>query len=156
VTDTKRQQIKAKVAKGEARNRERSLSERAIEARDSAVVFAKENPLLLIVGGVAFGVAVSLLFRRSPTRKVAEQGARKASGLAWVAAQFALPLIQQAIAGASEAGRSGLGHLEEFGETAGGKARGLGSKAAGRASETLGVAKDAGKRIAKAVRSRAH
>lgn len=156
MTDKKRQQIKAKVAKGEARNRERTLGERAIEARDSAVDFAKENPLLVIVGSVALGVVVSMLFKRSPTRKAAETGARKASGLAWFAVQMALPMIQQAIAGASEAGRNGLGKLEDFGETAGGKAKGLGRGAADRAGETLGAAKSAGKRIAKAVRARAH
>lgn len=160
MTDKKRQQIKAKVAKGQARAaaRERSFPERAAEVRDSAIVFAKENPLLVIVGGVALGVAVSMLFSRP--RKAAKKSARKASGFAWLAAEMALPFIQQALAGASEAGRAGLDRFEDFSETAGGKARVLGRSAADRAGDTLGAAKDAakgaGSRIAKAVRSRAH
>lgn len=164
MTDQKRQQIKSKVKKGQARvqAREQTLQERAAEVRDSAISFAKENPLLVIAGGLALGVAVSMLFRRprEAGEKVAKQASKKASGLAILAAEIALPFIQQAIASATDAGRAGLDRVEELGESAGEKARTLGRAGHDRASETLdaaeGVARSTGRRIARAVRSRAH
>lgn len=164
MTDKKRQQIKDKVAKGEARvrERERSLQERAAQIRDDAVAFARENPVLVVVGALALGAAVSLLFRRprKASEKVAKQAGKRVSGLAVLLAEFALPLIQQAIAGASEAGRAGLERAEELGEEAVERAGTLGRAGAHRASETIevaqGAARNAGRRIARAVRSRAH
>lgn len=164
MTDKKRQQIRNKVKKGEARvrARERTLSQRAAEARDSAAGFARENPLLVIAGGLALGVAVSMLFHRprEAGEKAARRASKKASGLAMLAAEVALPFIQQAIAGASEAGRTGIDRIEELGEEAGDRARTLGRAGADRAGETLeaaqGVARDTGRRIAKAIRDRAH
>lgn len=166
--DKKRQQIKNKVKQGQARvqARERKPPQRAAGKRDSAVDFAKENPLLVIVGGLALGAAVSMLFRRprEASEKAARQASKKASGLAMLAAEVALPFIQQAIAGAGDAGRAGLDRIEELGETAGERARTLGRTGADRAGETLetaqgvarGMARGAGRRIAKAVRSRAY
>src|SRR5690606_11210461 len=91
VSDKKRQQIRDKVKKGEARvrARERTLSQRAAEARDSAAGFARENPLLVIAGGLALGVAVSMLFRRprEAGEKAARRASKKASGLAMLAAE---------------------------------------------------------------------
>lgn len=164
MTDKKRQQIKNKVQKGEARvrARERTLPQRAAEARDSAVDFAKENPLLVIAGGLAIGVALSMLFRRPREvgEKAARQASKKASGLAMLVAEIALPFIQQAIAGAGEAGRAGIERAEELGETAGERARSLGRVGADHAGETLeaaqGIARGARRRIAKTVRSHTH
>lgn len=164
MSEKKRQQIKSKVKKGEARNRARedSLTKRAAEARDSAVSFVRENPLLTIAGAVAVGVAVSMLFRRprEVTGKAAKQASRKASSLATVAVQVALPFIQQAIAGASDAGRAGVERAEELGESASKRAHILGRAGQARADETLEAAesavKNAGRRIAKAVRARAN
>jgi hypothetical protein len=164
VTDKKRQQIRSKVKKGQARvrAREQALPQRATGARDSAVEFAKENPMLVIAGGLALGVAVSMLFRRprEAGEKAARQASRKASGLAILAAEMALPFIQQAMAGVSDAGRAGMDRAEELGEATGARARTLGRAGADRASETLEAAQDvargAGRRIARAVRSRAY
>jgi hypothetical protein len=164
VSDKKRQQIKDKVRKGQARaaERERTLPQRAADVRDSAAQFARENPLLVIAGGLALGVAVSMLFRRprEAGEKAARRASKRASGLAMLAAEVALPFIQQAIAGASEAGRAGIDRMEELGEEAGDRARTLGRAGADRAGETLeaaqGIARDTGRRIARAVRDRAH
>jgi ElaB/YqjD/DUF883 family membrane-anchored ribosome-binding protein len=164
VTDKKRQQIKSKVKKGEARvrARERTLPQRAAEVRDSATSFAKENPLLVIGGGLALGVAVSMLFRRPREvgEKAAKRASKKASGLAMLAAEVALPFIQQAMASAGEAGRAGIDRVEELGETAAERARAARQASAERAGETVDAAQDmtrgAGRRIAKAIRLRAH
>lgn len=153
MTDAKRQQLKAKVEKGEARLRERQgWADRAVQARDTALDLAREHPLLVVAGGLALGFLVSTMFKRSPTRKVAEQGTRKVGRFVWLAAELALPFVQQALAGAGEAGRAGRDKLEDFGEAAGDRARKLGRGAATRAGETLETARDAGRRFAKAVR----
>lgn len=151
MTDKRRQQLKAKVSAGEARNRAResSLAERAAQMRDDALDLARDHPLLVVAGGLAVGFAVSLLFRKSPTRKATKKAAKKTSGLATLAVQLALPLVQQALSGARDAGHDGFGRLEGFGAAAGERARTLGRQAAERAAGT-------GHRIAKAVRSRAH
>lgn len=152
MSETKRQQIRKKVAAGEARNKAReeaTLAQRAAQMRDDALDLAREHPVLVVVGGLALGFAVSLMFKRSPTRQVSEKAAKKASGFAVLAAELAIPLIRSALSGAGEAGQKGLGRIEEFGEAAGEKARSAGQAAAERASS-------AGQRIARAVRSRAH
>jgi hypothetical protein len=154
VTDAKRQRLKAKVEKGEARlrERERSWSERAAEARDTALDLAREHPLLVVAGGLALGFLVSTMFKRSPTRKVAEQGAKKGGRLVWMAAELALPFVQQALVSATDAGRAGKDRLEDFGDVAGDRARKLGRGAADRAGDTLEAARGAGRRFAKAIR----
>lgn len=154
MSDRKRQQLRDKVAKGQARQRERerTLGERVTEMRDSAIDLAREHPLLVVAGGLALGFLVSTMFKRSPTRKVAEKGVKRAGGLGLVAVELALPFIQQAIAGASEAGKAGRERIEDFGEAAGERARTVGRTAASRAGDTLEAARGAGRRFAKAVR----
>jgi hypothetical protein len=160
VTDSKRQQLKAKVAKGQARLRERQTwAERAAQARDTALDLARDHPLLVVAGGLALGFLVSTLFKRSPTRKLAgevaeqaERGARKGGRLVWMAAEFALPFVQQALVSATETGRTGRDKLGDFGEAAGDRARKLGREATSRAEDTLEAARGAGRRFAKAVR----
>jgi hypothetical protein len=136
---------------GEARNRAReaTLRERAVKMRDDALDLARDHPLLVVAGGLAIGFAVSLLVQRSPTRKAGKKVAKKTSGLAVLAVELALPLIRDALIGARDAGREGLGRLEGIGATAGERARDFGYRAAGRAT-------GAGKRIARVVRARAH
>jgi hypothetical protein len=150
VSNAKRQQLKDRVSKGEARlrERERTLGERVTEMRDSAIDLAREHPLLVVAGGLALGFLVSTMFKRSPTRKVAEKGAGKARGLGLLAVELALPFIQQALVSATDAGKAGRERLEDLGEVAGDRAR----SAASRAGETLEAARGAGRRFAKAVR----
>src|SRR5688572_25359187 len=161
MTDAKRQQLKSKVAAGQARNRDLGRTtvvdragERAIEAKDKFVEFAKEHPIATVAGGLALGILVSSLFKRSPTRKMAG----RAAGIAAIGAELALAYAQQAMAAANEAGKAGADRLGDLAETAGSSARSTGRAAADRASD-LGeaarvVARDAGKRLSKALRNR--
>src|SRR5690606_16656973 len=134
----KRNALKAKVAAGEARHRDMGRTtivdragERALEAKDKFVAFAKEHPVATVAGGVALGVLVSGLFRRSPTRKAGN----KAAGLAAVGAQMAWSYAQQAIAAAQEAGRHGVDRMDHLGDTIGKSARATRRDAAERAGD---------------------
>lgn len=161
MTDAKRSQIKDKVAAGQKRNEDRGRTtivdragEAAIEAKDKFTAFAKEHPIATVAGGLAIGILVSGLFKRSPTRKLGS----KAAGLAAVGAEFALAYAQQALEAANEAGRVGASKLEDLGETLGSTARTAGRAGAERAGDlgetALSVSRDAGKKLSKAIRDR--
>jgi hypothetical protein len=165
MTDAKRQQLKNKIAAGEARNRDLGRTtivdragEAALEAKDKFVAFAKEHPVATVAGGVALGILVSALFKRSPTRRLGGKAAKAAGGVAALGAEFALAYAQQAMAAANEAGREGAHKLGELGEAVGATARSRGRVAADRAGEWTESARlatrDAGKRLGKALRSR--
>ena len=73
--DAKRTQLKKKIEAGEARNKARAeptlidrTGEKAIEAKDKFTAFAKEHPIATVAGGLALGILISGLFKRSPTR----------------------------------------------------------------------------------------
>src|SRR6187402_2247011 len=165
MTDTNRQQLKAKVAAGQARNRDMGRTtivdragEKAIEAKDKFVEFAKEHPIATVAGGVAIGILVSGLFKRSPTRKLGGAAAKRAGTIAALGAEFALAYAQQAMTAANEAGREGAHRLGELGETVGDGARSTSRAALDRAGDLTDAARvvtrDVGKRLAKALRSR--
>jgi len=165
MTDAKRQQLKTKVAAGQARNRDLGRTtivdragEKAIEAKDKFVEFAKEHPVATVAGGLALGVLISGLFKRSPTRKLGGIAAKRAGTIAALGAEFALAYAQQAMTAANEAGRDGAHKLGELGETVGGSARSTGRAALDRAGDLSDAARtvtrDAGKRLGKALRSR--
>lgn len=159
--DAKRTQLKKKVAAGQARHSDGDRTtivdragEAAIEAKDKFTAFAREHPIATVAGGVAVGVFISGLFKRSPTRRVASRAAGKAAGLAAIGAELALAYAQQAMDAANDAGRAGARHLDGLGDTA----RGVGRDAAHRASDAgesaLAMTRAAGKRLSKAIRSR--
>ena len=163
MTDAKRKTLKQKVAAGQARNQARTentttiidrAGEAAIEAKDKFTAFAKEHPIATIAGGLAIGVLVSGLFKRSPTRKVATKAASRAAGLAAIGAELALTYAQQAMSAASEAGRTGADKLDDLGDSA----RDIGRDAASRAGEfgesARLAARNTGRRVARAIRSR--
>ena len=165
MTDAKREQLKTRIAAGEARNRDLGRTtivdragEAAIEAKDKFVAFAKEHPIATVAGGVALGVLVSSLFKRSPTRKLGKAATKRAGTIAALGAEFAMAYAQQAMTMANEAGREGAHKLGELGETVGSTARSTGRAAAGRAGDLTEAARivtrDAGKRLGKALRSR--
>ena len=163
MTDAKRKTLKQKVAAGQARNQARTentttivdrAGEAAIEAKDKFTAFAKEHPFATVAGGLAIGVLVSGLFKRSPTRKVATKAANKAAGLAAIGAELALAYAQQAMSAASEAGRVGADKLDDLGDSA----RDMGRDAASRAGEfgesARLAARETGRRVARAIRNR--
>src|SRR6187402_1667250 len=165
MTEAKRQQLKTKVAAGQARHRDLGRTtivdragEKALEAKDKFVEFAKEHPIATVAGGIAVGILVSGLFKRSPTRKLGSAAAKRAGTIATIGAEFALAYAQQAMTAANEAGRDGAHKLGELGETVGSTARSTGRAAADRAGELTDAARvatrDVGQRIGKALRSR--
>ena len=176
MAEAKRQNLKQKVAAGQARQKSRSkpettttivdrAGEKAIEAKDKFVEFAKEHPIATVAGGVAIGILVAGLFRGP--RRAAIKGGTRAAGLAAVGAEVALAYAQQAMAAAAEAGRAGADRLDDLGDNArhigrdaAGRAGELGRDAASRAGElgesARAAARDAGLRLAKAIRNRAN
>jgi hypothetical protein len=165
MTDANRQQLRNKVAAGEARNRDLGRTtivdragEAAIEAKDRFVGFAKEHPIATVAGGLALGVLVSSLFKRSPTRKLGNAAAKRAGTIAALGAEFALAYAQQAMTMANEAGREGAHKLGELGETVGSSARSTGRAAVDRAGDLTEAARlvtrETGKRLGKALRNR--
>ncbi|AKH41486.1 hypothetical protein FHS61_001974 [Altererythrobacter atlanticus] len=167
MSEAKRQEIKEKIDAAEARNQNRyeatfleRAGERAIETKDKFTAFAKEHPVTVIAGGLAAGVLVSALFRRSPTRKLARKGFSEASGLAAIGAEIALAYAQQAMSTADEARRVGADKLGDLGDTIGDKARRMKRDAAYMAEEAGDNARMAKrntrKAIARAIRNRLH
>jgi len=165
MTDAKRTQLKKKVEAGQARNLDRGRTtivdragEAAIEAKDRFTAFAKEHPIATIAGGVAIGVLISGLFKRSPTRKLGKAATKRAGTIAALGAEFAMAYAQQAMTMANEAGREGAHKLGELGETVGSTARSTSRAALDRAGDLTEVARvvtrDAGKRLGKVLRSR--
>ena len=165
MTDAKRQTLKDKVAAGQARNRDLGRTtivdragEAAIEAKDKFVAFAKEHPIATVAGGVAVGILVSGLFKRSPTRKLGSKAAKRAGTIAALGAEFALAYAQHAMTAANEAGREGAHTLGELGESVGSGARSTSRAALDRAGDLTEAARvvtrDAGKRLGKALRDR--
>lgn len=161
MSEAKRTQLKQKVAAAQKRNADRGTTtivdragERAIEAKDKFVEFVREHPVATVAGGLALGVLISGLFKRSPTRKLGNRAAKTAGSLAAIGAELALAYAQQALTAASEAGKAGADKLEDLGATA----RDAGREAAGRANEIGDAARsatrDARKRIGKAIHDR--
>jgi hypothetical protein len=163
MTDAKRTQLKKKVASAQKRNEDRGRTtivdragERAIGAKDEFFRFAREHPLTTVAGGLAIGVLVSAMFKRSPTRKIGRKAAKTAGNLATMGAELAVVYARQALEAASEASQAGAEKLEELGSAA----RDAGRDATRRAGELghragdLGDAardatRDAGKRLGK-------
>jgi hypothetical protein len=150
MAEQKRQRIQKKVAAGVARNNDKGrttmvdrMGERALEAKDRFTEFAKEHPVTTIAGGVAIGILVSAMFRRSPTRKLGAQ----AKGLASVGAELAMAYAAQALAASEDTRKAGTEKLGELGETA----LKYGKSGTEAATE---VARTAGKRIARAIHGR--
>ena len=161
--DARRKTLKSKVEAGQARNKAKSettttmfdrAGEAAIEAKDKFTAFAKEHPIATVAGGLAIGILVSGLFKRSPTRKVAGKAAKRASKLAAIGAELAMAYAAQAMEAANEAGKVGASRLDGLGDAA----RSAGKSAAHRAGDARDVAlaatSEAGRRLGKAIRSR--
>lgn len=158
MTEAKRQELKGKVEAAQARNNDRGRTtmadragERAIEAKDKFAAFARAHPIATVAGGLALGILVSSLFKRSPTRKVASRAAGKAATLAALGAELALAYAQQARTAAGEAGRAGAHKLEDLGDTLGDTARSLRREATHRAGNLADGARIARRETVKSV-----
>ena len=149
--EEKREAIRARIEAGEAdleRRQETSFTDQLAEARDAAVEYTKKNPLTVVAGAVVAGIAISALFRNSPTRRAGRRGA----ALAALAADAVMEYGEAALATISEAGRSGLQSLDDLGDRAGYEARHLGRAAKFRAADASDRSRLMGRRAIKGSR----
>jgi hypothetical protein len=161
--DTKRNEIKQKVAAAESRNEARAepkaadkAGEKAVEFNDKIGSFARQHRIAIVAGGLAVGIFVSSFFRGSPTRKAGRVIGKKTAGLAAIAAEFALAYAQQVYEAAGEARRGNTDKFGKLGETAGDSARGLTEDAADYSTAAAEAARKTGKSAIKSIRSRLH
>jgi ElaB/YqjD/DUF883 family membrane-anchored ribosome-binding protein len=82
--DTRRDELRVKIEASERRIAERTLSDQAREAAESAVEYTKANPLKVIGGALAVGLLIGLMTK--PGRRVATSAATSAAGAATSAA----------------------------------------------------------------------
>lgn len=160
MSDTKREEIKARIAAAEAREdaaAEKSLTVRAQETASQAgetfTTFVKERPLIAAAGGVALGVLIASMFKGP--RRAAKAGSARAVGLATVGAEIASGFATQMASDAMGLGREGARKAEDIGDAASDKARAIGRSAAhrlGDASDAARIARrETGKAIARAM-----
>ena len=162
MTEAKRTNIKRKVAAAKSRNQTRAAppsladraGERAIEAKDIFTAFAKQHPIVAVVGGLAAGILVSSLFRGSPTRRAGRRLGRKAAGLAAIAAELAIAYGQQAMEKAGEARETGAEALGAWSASLGKSAQGLAEEAPDYVAGARDAARRTGKSITRALRDR--
>lgn len=82
--ETKRDALRQKIEANERRIAERTLGEQAKETVDAAVDYTRKNPLKVIGGSVAVGLAIGLMTK--PGRRAAKKAASSAAGAATGAA----------------------------------------------------------------------
>lgn len=165
MTEAKRTQIKRKVAAAKTRNDTRAeptladrAGETAIEAKDKFTGFVRKHPVATVAGGLALGILISGLFRGSPTRKIGAKVGRtvgsKTAGLAALGLELALAYAGKASEAAGEVRRAGGEGLDQLGNTLGKGARSVGDEAADYAASARKAARETGKTITRALRSR--
>lgn len=163
MTEANRQEIKDKVAAGEARHRARDDStlfdragEAAIEAKDRFTAFAREHPITTVAGGLALGILISGLFPRSPTRRLGRQAGSLAASGAEAAMAYLYQALEMAGDAAGDAGRAASEAGREAGKAAshaGRDARRAASEAARAGAHRLG---GLGETIGETVRALKH
>lgn len=171
VQTDKRDELRAKIEASERRIEERTLADQAREAAESAADYAKANPMTVIAGAVAIGLAIGLatkpgrrVVRRAAdrtgtafdsaarsTKHVAQDTADEASRLGTIVSDAVLAYGMKLIDSLTDTARAGGDALEDFGDTAATKARQLRRDAgysAGSAAERTGLATRRAKRKA--------
>lgn len=174
MTDAKRENIKEKVAASAARQQARGTAkeeseaaapahdpslldkagECAIETKDKIAGFVREHPIATVAGALALGVAISGLFRNSPTRRAGARAGAKAAGLAAIGAEMAAAYAQRALGAASDAREAGAERLDDLSHSMGRRARHWRREAAYYAGEASDGAHQASRRAGKAIRRR--
>ena len=143
-TEEKREELRERIEAAEERNEKRNeLAERAIEARDQAVGFAKEHPVAVVAGGVVLGLVIGAL---TPKGRLLGKRAGK-----WVAMAAELGTIYAAdmIAKAGDAALAGKDRLEDFGDSAAAAARTASRDIGYKAGTAADTAKAIGKRVSR-------
>lgn len=139
MSEDKRQEIKDRIAAGEARNSERvgngagqtvgldGVSHAEVghprdESEGGVLGFVKEHPLTTIAGGIAMGMLIAGMFPSA--RNAARRTGAKASALSVAGSHALLGALQQVFDTAELAGRTGSERLEDMGDVLGDSARG--------------------------------
>ena len=154
--DSKRAEIKARIAASQARNERRSeqsftdtVGEKAVEAKDEFTRFAKEHPVATIAGGLALGVLVAAMFQAP--RRAAAEGAAKTAGLAALGSEIALAFLGSVADSAGDTARAGGRKLDDFGDAVGDTARSLRREAGYRAGKSGDSARIAARKLSKGI-----
>jgi len=115
MNDLSRESLRDRIEASRLRQlaRDSALAERAADARDRLTSVAREHPVLLIVGGLAIGVAISALIPKSPTRRLS----KNALGFLAMVTELGVSYGRQAMEGGGDAQRAGREKLTELGNT---------------------------------------
>ncbi|QZH74756.1 MAG: hypothetical protein JY451_14020 [Erythrobacter sp.] len=156
MTDQKREEIKARIAAAEEREKSRSgqtLTERASEgasdAADAFTDFVKKHPLAAAAGGVAIGILIAGMFKGP--RQAAARGGAKAAGLAAIGAEIASGFASQLLDGATDLGREGARRAGDLTDTAGDRARAIGRTTTHKVGDAADAARIARRETGKAI-----
>lgn len=115
--------------------------------------FVKENPMAAVAGGLVLGALVAgvLSRRKRSTREVIAEGPSRLGKLAMVGAELAMAYAAKA----AEAGKDGVGKIEEIGGSVGGKLSEGGAEARKRAADMADIALAGAKAAGEAAMKRA-
>ena len=154
--DTKREEIKARIAAAQAREEERNsqslvarAGETASDATDAVTGFVKKHPIASAAGGVVLGILIAGMFKGP--RQAAARGGAKAVGLAAVGAEIASGFANQLMDDASSLGRQGARRAGDFADSAGDRARSFGRTANHRVGDATDAARIARRETGKAI-----
>lgn len=156
MSDSKREEIKARIAAAQAREEARAgqslavrAQETASEATDAVTGFVRKHPIASAAGGVALGILIASMFKGP--RRAAAKGGAKAAGLAAMGAEIASGFAAQMLDDAAALGREGARRAEDAVDTAGDKARSVGRSASHSAGDVADAARIARRETGKAI-----
>ncbi|XUU60291.1 hypothetical protein ACRAQ6_12075 [Erythrobacter sp. HA6-11] len=115
-SEEKREELKERIAEGEARHAARSIADGAKEAAGNAADFVKKNPLVAVGGAIAAGLAIGMMTK--PGRRVARQAAGRSSMFATLARDAVLAYGVKLIDGATDVARTSQDKLEDLSDAA--------------------------------------
>jgi hypothetical protein len=110
MSDAKRTTLRERIEAGQARQSEREAKS-GNAALDKLTSVAKEHPLLVVLGGLAVGIAISTLIPRSPTRRLS----KNALGFLTTVAELGIAYGRQALDAADDASQPTRDRLGELG-----------------------------------------
>ncbi|NVE93731.1 hypothetical protein [Altererythrobacter lutimaris] len=114
--DEKREELKERIAEGEARHAARAIADGAKEAAGNAAEFVKKNPLVAVGGAIAAGLAIGLMTK--PGRRIAGKAVGRSSVFATLARDAVLAYGVKLIDEATSAARTGQDKLEDLSDAA--------------------------------------
>src|SRR5690242_10317553 len=109
MSEAKRTTLRERIEAGQARQAARENPEKGPIDRLTSV--AKEHPLLVVLGGLAIGVAISTLIPRSPTRRLS----KNALGFLTTVAELGIAYGRQALDAADDVSQPTRDKLGDFG-----------------------------------------